>query len=357
MPMDTDLRLPMEARSQRRVRRKRPTVEVSQSPLPATASCDRPQRRHRRRCGHSTRKEVFKRRCRHHGGLECGHRYYIRMRVQAILELTTLLTAAGTRALVAARAFLVQAKLLGWVAEFNTGSGVTPTAQLVLAQRERLRRELQLGAKPVAAPSTSQSARFKWLQRWRHKWQLPTGTIGTRDILSLEDVRAKAGLAMKASACKRASIRGCANRFSGRVGAGKRPQFGVRVWAALLSGGPENGTHFFKPGEHGFILPAPIRRRSRRGSSGRSVPRRSQAARRYCGVTWARQRASCAKIPDPTCFGGKSRGLRLQARPAFVQNLCEAEAVHEIAHCADPWQQCSAALSPAGPGCERADRV
>ena len=93
-----------------------------------------------------------------------------------------------------ARRLVEDARLLRWVGDQNSAQGVAPPPQFVWEKRCALAITCDQDEQRCAAswrPARSAAAR-KWMQRFRHRWNLSLGRLPTKDILPAETMQAKA---------------------------------------------------------------------------------------------------------------------------------------------------------------------
>ncbi len=90
--------------------------------------------------------------------------------------------------------FRVEARLHAWVADMNLAQGVAPCMTRVTQRRWELLDSLSPAQQgQEAAAVVSRSAQYRWLKRFRARWQLRLGVVAAKDQLSLESMREKAG--------------------------------------------------------------------------------------------------------------------------------------------------------------------
>ena len=93
-----------------------------------------------------------------------------------------------------ARRLVEDARLLRWVGDQNSAQGVAPPPQFVWEKRCALAIACDQDEQRRAAswrPARSAAAR-KWMQRFRHRWNLSLGRLPTRDIMPADTMQAKA---------------------------------------------------------------------------------------------------------------------------------------------------------------------
>ena len=61
----------------------------------------------------------------------------------------------------------------------------------MLRQKQELQSRVMQPLEMTSQMSTSRSATYQWLHKWRRKWTIPSGRFSHRDIPSIDMMRAK----------------------------------------------------------------------------------------------------------------------------------------------------------------------
>ena len=64
----------------------------------------------------------------------------------------------------------------------------------MLRQKQELQSRVMQPLEMTSQMSTSRSATYQWLHRWRLKWTMPSGRFGHRDTPSIDMMRAKVSI-------------------------------------------------------------------------------------------------------------------------------------------------------------------
>lgn len=91
-----------------------------------------------------------------------------------------------------ALSYVEQWRLAEWGVTLNNQQGVAPTTDAVLARLFANHQQLPKAVRPRDVGDVGKGSARKWAHRWRRRWGAYYGSIGTRQEIPVDEMRAKA---------------------------------------------------------------------------------------------------------------------------------------------------------------------